>query len=60
MNFYVQFKYKDDDHTLPNANTNTLKIVTDGTLLAELKTNPFLNCHSLEAFKKLRDLKDHF
>ena len=41
-NFYVQFKHQGEAHTLPNANYNTLKIVTDGTLLAELKSNPTL------------------
>ena len=41
-NFYVQFKHQGESHTISNANYNTLKIVTDGTLLSELKKNPTL------------------
>ena len=36
------------------------EITVPSTLDEELKTNPFLKCHSLGAFKKLRDLKDQF
>lgn len=39
-NFYVQYKYKEGSHTT-NDNITSLKIVTDGTLLQELK-NPLL------------------
>jgi hypothetical protein len=44
-NFYVQFKHQQESHTSDsnsNANYNSLKIVTDGTLLLELKKNPTL------------------
>ena len=41
-NFYVQFKHQYETHALPGANFNSLKIVTDGTLLAELQSNPTL------------------
>ena len=36
--------------------TNTIP----SSLEEELKTNPFLKCTSLEAFKSLRDLKDQY
>jgi hydroxyacylglutathione hydrolase len=39
---------------------SNLKITIPSLLKEELKTNPFLNCVSLEAFKKLRDLKDQY
>lgn len=38
-NYYIQMKHKQDSHTNNNINYNTLKIVTDGTLLEELKMN---------------------
>ena len=41
-NFYVQFKHQKEEHTVSGANFNSLKIVTDGTLLAELQSNPTL------------------
>jgi len=41
-NFYVQFKHQKETHTTSNANYNNLTIVTDGTLLLELKNNPTL------------------
>ena len=41
-NFYVQFKHQKESHTISNSTFNTLKIVTDGTLLAELQSNPTL------------------
>jgi len=41
-NFYVQFKHQAETHTTSNANYNNLTIVTDGTLLLELKNNPTL------------------
>jgi len=41
-NLYVQFKHQGEAHTSSNAYYNTLKIVTDGTLLAELQSNPTL------------------
>jgi ATP-dependent helicase HrpA len=41
-NYQVQYKYEGGDHTKSNTNDLTLKIVTDGTLLETLKTNPTL------------------
>ena len=41
-NFYVQFKHQNESHTVSNGNFNSLKIVTDGTLLADLQSNPTL------------------
>uniref|UniRef100_A0A6C0EDB6 Helicase ATP-binding domain-containing protein n=1 Tax=viral metagenome TaxID=1070528 RepID=A0A6C0EDB6_9ZZZZ len=38
-NFYMQYKYKEDSHT-KNVNHGFIKIVTDGTLLEEIKMNP--------------------
>jgi hypothetical protein len=40
-NFYVQYKYKNGQHTNRIAGL-TLKIVTDGSLYEELKSNPIL------------------
>jgi hypothetical protein len=39
-NYYVQYKYQGDEHTNSMAKHQFLKIVTDGTLLEEIKTNP--------------------
>jgi hydroxyacylglutathione hydrolase len=39
---------------------SNLKITIPSTLGEELKTNPFLNCASIESFKALRDLKDQY
>ena len=41
-NYYVQFKHQKETHAISNPNFNSLKIVTDGTLLAELQSNPTL------------------
>ncbi len=41
-NNYVQFKHQKEEHGTPNNNFNSLKIVTDGTLLMELQSNPTL------------------
>lgn len=43
-----------------NKSISNFKITIPSLLEEELKTNPFLNCSSLEAFKKLRDLKDQY
>jgi len=40
-NFYLQFKHQDDNHIKKTIHT-TLKFVTDGTFLEELKNNPIL------------------
>jgi hypothetical protein len=41
-NFYVQMKYQFDSHIKNNCPHLTLKILTDGTLYEELKTNPMM------------------
>ena len=41
-NFYVQMKHSMDSHVKKNCPHLTLKILTDGTLLEELKQNPLL------------------
>lgn len=38
-NYQVQFKHQEDNHTNNNIEYNSLKIVTDGTLITELKNN---------------------
>ena len=58
--FALSLKPDDMNLKLRREFTSQLKITVPSTLDEELKTNPFLNSHSLEAFKKLRDLKDHF
>jgi hydroxyacylglutathione hydrolase len=58
--FALSLKPDDMNLKLRREFTSQLKITVPSTLDEELKTNPFLNCHSLEAFKKLRDLKDQF
>jgi hypothetical protein len=39
-NFQIQYKYQGGSHT--NSSNNFLRLVTDGTLLEELKRSPFL------------------
>jgi hydroxyacylglutathione hydrolase len=58
--FALSLKPDDMNLKLRKKFTSKLKITVPSTLDEELKTNPFLNCESLEAFKKLRDLKDQF
>lgn len=41
-NYWVQFKHQQDSHTNNKKMHSYLKIVTDGTLLEELKNNPTL------------------
>ena len=40
--YFVQYKHQKDNHIKNNCNHLTLKMVTDGTLLEELITNPFM------------------
>lgn len=40
-NYYIQYKYQGNEHTNTSTN-NFLRIVTDGTLLEEIKKSPFL------------------
>ena len=58
--FALTLKPDDMNLKLRSEITSQLKITIPSTLDEELKTNPFLNCDSLEAFKELRDLKDQF
>lgn len=41
-NYYVQYKYSADKHTIPNSNHLTLTLLTDGTLLSTITENPIL------------------
>jgi hypothetical protein len=41
-NYYVQYKYEGGEHTKQKSEHLTLKIVTDGTLLETMKSNPTL------------------
>jgi len=41
-NYYVQYKYERGEHTKIKSNHLSLKIVTDGTLLEIIKSNPIL------------------
>ncbi|CAM8357784.1 GloB Zn-dependent hydrolases, including glyoxylases [Candidatus Methylopumilus universalis] len=53
----------DPDDTNLKLRKESLSNVTNtipSSLEEELKTNPFLKCTSLEAFKRLRDLKDQY
>ena len=45
---------------LRKALVSNMKNTIPSSLEEELKTNPFLKCTSLEAFKRLRDLKDQY
>jgi hydroxyacylglutathione hydrolase len=58
--FALTLKPDDMNLKLRSEVTSQLKITIPSILDEELKTNPFLNCDSLEAFKELRDLKDQF
>ena len=40
--YFVQYKHQKDNHIKNNCNHLTLRMVTDGTLLEELITNPFM------------------
>jgi hydroxyacylglutathione hydrolase len=50
----------DEKLKLRKAFISNLKNTIPSSLEEELKTNPFLKCTSLEAFKRLRDLKDQY
>ncbi|NBW53447.1 MAG: MBL fold metallo-hydrolase, partial [Betaproteobacteria bacterium] len=58
--FALSLKPHDMNLKLRSAFTSNLKITVPSSLDDELRTNPFLNCDSLEIFKKLRDLKDQY
>ena len=40
--YYLQYKHQHDKHTKENCNHLTIRMVTDGTLLEELTTNPLM------------------
>ena len=50
-NFYVQYKHSNNSHIKKFCDHLTLKIVTDGTLLSEVTTNPLLKY-------EIKELKD--
>lgn len=50
-NYYVQYKHSNNSHIKKYSDHLTLKIVTDGTLLSEVTTNPLLKYE----MKELRD-----
>jgi hypothetical protein len=52
-NYYVQFKHKKRRHDIINFNKNTLKLVTDGTLLNLLKNNLFMKKQVKRSGKKI-------
>ena len=58
--FALSLKPHDKNLKLRSEFTSKLKITIPSLLDEELKTNPFLNCDSLETFKRLRNLKDHY
>ena len=58
--FALSLNPHDMDLRLRNELISTLKITIPSTLEEELKTNPFLKCSTLEAFKNLRSLKDQY
>jgi len=41
-NYYVQYTYSTDKHTITNANHLSLTLLTDGTLLSTMTENPIL------------------
>ena len=58
--FALSVNPNNTDLLLRDEHVSNLKITIPSTLGEELKTNPFLNCISIEAFKALRDLKDQY
>ena len=47
-NFYVQYKHQADSHANSKQNYGTLQLVTDGTLLEQIKQNPTMKQKSPE------------
>jgi hydroxyacylglutathione hydrolase len=58
--FALSLNPNDENLKLRKAFISNLKNTIPSSLEEELKTNPFLKCTSLEAFKRLRDLKDQY
>ena len=58
--FALSLDPDDTNLQLRKALVSNMKNTIPSSLEEELKTNPFLKCTSLEAFKRLRDLKDQY
>ena len=60
ITFALSLDSDDTNLKLRKALVSNMKNTIPSSLEEELKTNPFLKCTSLEAFKRLRDLKDQY
>jgi hydroxyacylglutathione hydrolase len=60
ITFALSLDPDDTNLKLRKALVSNIKNTIPSSLEEELKTNPFLKCTSLEAFKRLRDLKDQY
>ena len=60
ITFALSLDPDDTNLQLRKALVSNMKNTIPSSLEEELKTNPFLKCTSLEAFKRLRDLKDQY
>jgi len=60
ITFALSLDPDDTNLKLRKALISNIKNTIPSSLEEELKTNPFLKCTSLEAFKRLRDLKDQY
>lgn len=60
ITFALSLDSDDTNLKLRKALVSNIKNTIPSSLEEELKTNPFLKCTSLEAFKRLRDLKDQY
>ena len=60
ITFALSLDPDDINLKLRKALVSNIKNTIPSSLEEELKTNPFLKCTSLEAFKRLRDLKDQY
>ena len=60
ITFALSLDPDDTNLILRKALVSNIKNTIPSSLEEELKTNPFLKCTSLEAFKRLRDLKDQY
>ena len=60
ITFALSLDPDDTNLQLRKALVSNIKNTIPSSLEEELKTNPFLKCTSLEAFKRLRDLKDQY
>ena len=60
ITFALSLDPDDINLKLRKALVSSMKNTIPSSLEEELKTNPFLKCTSLEAFKRLRDLKDQY